>query len=229
MRRTRKDGDIIDCFYQIWWFDDLNVYFHGSLPAAALQSRPNRCPFNGQLKGWRSQRASWAWCSHSRTRAERDQRSQVPLFHNPKTNAAPTAWCFESGNPSTDLAGHCQKTGPPFDSVKLGHLQHAQQPLTTGLFLIDIHGICEIKLGINAALATLFTGFLEKGKGGCNIHSCRWDGLLIFCCKIKICLNSNGPSLGNFWKPLTVCKWYSQLSLHPCFGPAERRLAVSRT
>lgn len=161
----------------MWRFDDLNVSFHGSLPAAALQSRPDHCPFNGQ---WRSQRASWAWCSHSRTRAERDQRSQVPLFHNPKTNAAPAAWCFESGNPSTDLAGHHQKTGPPFDGIKLGHLQHAHQPKTTGLFLIDIHGICEIKLGINAALATLFTGFSWERKKGCNIHSCGWAGLSIF-------------------------------------------------
>lgn len=116
-RTNPKSGtsgaDVTDCFCQIWRFDGLNVYFHGRLPAAALQSRPNHCPLNGQLNGRPSLRASRAWCSHSRTRAQRDQRSQVPLFHNPETNAAPAAWCFESGNPSTEQAGHRRTSGPP--------------------------------------------------------------------------------------------------------------------
>lgn len=92
---------------------------------------------------------------------ERDQRSQVPRFHNPKTIAGPTARCFESCNPSTDLAVRHQKTGPPFDGVKAGHLQRAQRPLTAGLFLIDVHGSCEIKSEI-IALATLFTVFFLR-------------------------------------------------------------------
>lgn len=66
-------------------------------------------------------------------------------------------------------------------------------------------------------------GFLEKGKRA--VIFTHEDGLV----KIKICVNSNGPSLSNFGKPLTARKGYSQLSLHPCFGPSERRLAVSRT
>lgn len=88
-----------------------------SLCTKALQQRWRRVSAG--------QHASWAWCSPSRTPAERDQRSQVPLFHTlqPQQRVASNLATRQQ-----NLAARQRKTGPPFDGVTQWHLQRLKHP-----------------------------------------------------------------------------------------------------
>lgn len=155
-------------------------------------------------------------------------------------NAAPTACCPISGNPSTDLAVHHQKTGPPCDSIKQWHLQsqtdsHNSWPFIPNLIFMEFKGIYK-------AVTDMFLRFFKEQSNRCtlfctheymvflcgNLSSSKWFLILAFSIEIQI-IALISLSLQKSLELLTLCKWYSQLSLHLCFGTAEGRLAVRRT